>query len=194
MPEISDAQLAVYKQTTDLMEALYADKEHSLSFKKMVKAKIPGARIPELDIGEQIVEPIRTELVEANAKVSALTERLDKMQKDREDADLDGKFRTALTSTQQKYKLTDEGMSKVMDVMKARQLADPEAAAALYLRDLPPVKPAGGPGYLPQNIDMFGSQQGEKAEEKVRSLHNNPMNFFDNEVREILSDPQYAAA
>src|SRR5574337_56914 len=170
MAEIDDKELDTLRRAYKLMDDLYSDKEYGMAFKKMMKAKAPESRIPELDIVESVTKPYDDKiasLVEENKK---LREEWENDRKSRKDKEEEVFVRATLDDVQRKYGLTDDGMQKVIARMKDKNNPDAEAAAAFVLSQQPKTKPATTSNYTPSDLNLYGSST---ADEQYKELHEN---------------------
>jgi hypothetical protein len=184
MPEISDQEYATLKKAQSLLDGIWNDKDHGLAFKKMVKAKMPDARIPEIDIAEPLLKPLKDEIEEERKQRRTLQERLEAKEKAeleaREDADLTAK----IEATRKKYRLTDDGMQKVLKRMKDTNNPSPEDAAAWVTDHEPKANPVTSSSYESSDMNLFGMKGGSEDED-IKLLHSDNKKWFDKKVWEI---------
>lgn len=186
--EISEQEYADYKRATEFYNEIWNDKEIGMTVKKRASEKFK-TNVPELQLQEsleeKIVKPLKEELEETKKHSKNLEDKLNKWQEEnlnaKEEVELDKKLKTA----QKKYSLTDEGMSKAIERMKTQGHTDIDAAASWVVGQEPKAKPASAPNYLPQNMNLYGSN---KEDEQWKRLNENPISFFDEEVSTILND------
>jgi hypothetical protein len=187
MPEISDQELAVLRRAQQLLDGIWNDKEHGLAFKRMVKAKLPDSRIPELDIAEPMLAPVKAELEEERKARRTLEERLDAREKADKESKEDADLNKALADAQKEYRLTDDGMAKVVKRMKDTGNPDPAAAAAWVTDHEPKAKPATTSSYAPSDMNLFGA--GIKSDdEDIAFLHQDPIRWYDRKAAEVLDE------
>lgn len=184
MAEIDDNELAILKRAHGLLDSLYNDPKHGMSFKKMMKEKLPDARIPELDIVENVTKPYDEKISALEAENKKFREDMEAWQKKQADREEEQQVRLTLDDVQKKYKLTDDGMSKVVERMKEKNNPDAEAAAAFILRQQPTPKPATPAAYLPSELNLYGSST---ADEQYADLNKDPVKWFDRQCAEILN-------
>lgn len=190
MAEISDAELETLRRSHMLFDSLWNDPKHGRNVKLAVREKIPGLPMPEIDEPDRILSEVDARYKPVLEQVEATNKRLDAWEKSRQDEELDGKFRKQLDAARAKYKLTDEGQDGVIALMKERQIADPEAAAALYMDRLPKSQTTnarnasayGGSSYA----NLFG-MRGD-GDERQALLATNPDQFFESEVLNVLNE------
>ena len=192
MAEVSDAELATLRKAQALLDGIWNDPADGLALKRMVKKRMPDARIPELDIAEPMLRSVNTTIAAEKAEREKLQKRLD----DREQADKERKedadLQAALAAAKKEYRLTDDGMAKVIKRMKDTSNPDPAAAAAWVTDHEPKASPAAGNSYSPSDLNLFGA--GVKSDdEDIQSLHRDPVRWFDKTVGDILNETADAA-
>ena len=193
MPEISDADLALYRGINKLVDDVWNNPKHGLAFKRAVKDVRPDASIPEVDVPEVVLKPLNEQLDRLTKSYEELKAEREKERQERADADLDAKFRKGLDTAKSRFSLTDEGVDKVIETMRERQIADPEAAAALYVASLPKSKPAGqrdASAYGGRSLTDFPGMRGESKtnHDMLYKDHASDMQFFDAEVAAVLNE------
>lgn|SRR5574337_35591 len=185
MAEIDDAELETLRRAHKLLDGLYNDPKHGMAFKRMMKEKIPDAKIPELDIIEQVTKPYDERMTALEAENKKLHDELELDRKTRKEREEEDSVKLTLAEVQKKYKLTDEGMQKVIDRMKEKNNPDAEAVAAWLVSQQPAPKPVTPTGYQPSELNLFGSST---QEEQYADLHKDPLKWFDKQVADILSE------
>lgn len=191
MPEISDQELATLRRAQSLLDGLWNDKEHGMALKRMVKAKLPDARIPELDIAEPMLAPVRAELEEQKKANKTLADRLDARERAEKDAREDADLTSALAAAKKEYRLTDDGMAKVIKRMKDTNNPDPAAAAAWVTDHEKPAAPVASSSFS-TDFNLYGA--GEKSQdESIQRLHQDPKKWFDREASDFLNEIGNAA-
>lgn len=186
--EVKLGRLAQLENVEKLLSGLWGGKETSTAFKRMVKKVNPDAKIPDLDLAEEFAEPINAELKTTREALAALKKEVDEDRSKRKDTELLTDIHSRIDSVARENNLTDEGKAGVIELMQKRQIADPEAAAALYLKSLPKAKVQKAQAILPQKFNLFGVNSPEKQDEKVDKLFKDPMGFLDDEITEILNE------
>lgn len=181
--EITKAQEKQYKDALQLLEGIWADKDDGLAFKRMIKKKNPNARIPELDIAEPMLEPVKAELAAAEKRHAALLERIDAKEKAEREAKEEGDLRAQLAAAQKEYRLTDEGMDLVKKRMKETGNPDPSAAAAWITDHAPKSGPVAGSSFSPSEMNLFGSREKDDA---WADLHKDPVRWADKEAASMI--------
>lgn len=188
MPEISEHDLRVLRGSAALLDEVWNDPKHGMALKRAVKEKRPDVSIPEVDVPDTVLAPVNGRITELEGTLAKVNERLENWQRQQDDDKLEGKFRTSLSSARKKFGLTDEGEQAVLQLMRDRQIADPEAAAALHVANLPKAPKMrdtsayGGGSYA----NLYG-MRGE-GDEMQALLARDPDAFFDREVANVLNE------
>src|SRR5208282_4312033 len=154
MPEISEAQLQILSNAKDLLERLWSSPEHGKAVKKAVKSLYPDRSIPELDIpaaAEADLQGIMKPVVE---RVEDALGRIEKWETQQRESSEDKALRDQLSAAQNKFKLTDSAMEKVVARMKEKNNPDAESVAAWYVNQNPPARPITGPSFSPQSMNL----------------------------------------
>ena len=178
---LTKAQFAVLERANKLVEAEWGNS----AFRKKAKELFPDIKLPD-DTIEPVVAPLRAELDEVKSANKALLERIEKKEKEEGDKAAQTSLEQALDNARKKYSLTDEGFDKMVARMKEKgNFTDAESAAAWVASENPPPKPAGGPSWSPQALDLYGSKT---ANDDYKLLHTDTDAFFDQTVQQILSE------
>jgi hypothetical protein len=172
-----------YQRAYDLVNTLWNDDVAGAKIRSTAKSRY---NIPLPD------DAVDARLAPLQAKLDAMTKERDEERaanaKAKED-EAQNKQRTniqeAIEGARNKYHLTQEGFDKMVNRMKETQnFTDAEAAAAWVVSNEPP-PPNPGPSWAPKNIDLKGNLD----KEKVKLLHDDPIQFQDNELEEFTKDP-----
>lgn len=183
--EIPRAELDTLRRVHSLLDKMWTHPERAMEVKRLAREIEPSLKVPELDIVSQVDAAHQAKLKEIADKNSELTDRLDKLQKELTDERDEGKLRASFDKVKRDYSLTDQGFNEVIDLMKDRQLADAEAAAALWSRSQPPpARPVSAPTYLPQSMDLT-KQLG--PDEEVKEWLSDHAKKFDSVVSDIVN-------
>jgi hypothetical protein len=169
-----------------LLNQIWGDPEVGEQVRPRAKALNPAITKPD---EHPVVVGTQTALRAAEQRVSALETLMAEQAAKANQTAEENRLRTSLGKAQERFKLTDEGLAGTIELMQSRQIADPEAAAALYVDGLPKQKPSTGSNFLPSNkLNLFGTSQQDAAWEQ---LHTDPDQFFADTVNRIVSDPAY---
>lgn len=189
--EIPKGELDTLRRAYGLLDKLWTDPKQGMAFKKIAKDVDPSLKVPDLDLVQQFGAEHDVKLKAVTDQNEALTARLDKFQSELQERDAEGKLRSNFDKVRKDFSLTDEGLDQVVGLMKDRQIADPEAAAALWARGQPKApKPISTPTYLPASLDL-NSQLG--TEEEMKQWLADPFKKFDQVVADELSKTDLAA-
>ena len=190
MVQISQADLTVMQNAYNTLNAMWTNKDHATDFKRLLKKVKPDTNIPELDITDRYVKPLEeklTALETENQKTRKELEDDRKARKDEKDlSDVYGKIDVVV----KKRGLTDEGRAGMIKVMQDRQIADPEAAALIYLDGLPKTKVTKAGGVLPSAMNMFGVDDDKDSE--FEAFWKNPVKAQDKVIAQILNEAEAA--
>lgn len=145
MAEISDAALAELTQARNLLKSLYDDAGEGMNFRKLVKKVYPKAAIPELDAIVQ-VEAAGGELNKKFEEMSkGVSDKIDKFltdrQKEQEDAQV-ADYQARFDRIVKDRGYTEDGQKKLIELMKAKGIREPEDAAIIFESTQPKVKAA----------------------------------------------------
>ncbi len=189
MPEITEQQLAGFQKAMTLLDKLTGDPKTGLSTQRKLKEIDPSLNFPGIDVGDVVVQPIKDELTKTQETLQKLQDERAAEKEAAANAALEGKLRDSIGKAQSKYKLTDEGVHGLVKFMQERQVADAELAAPAYLETLPkapaPIKPSP---FAPQHANLFGTGDDRGSDENIKSLHDDPVRWFDREVASILAE------
>jgi len=174
--EVDEARYAALEGAEKLLNTLLNNKDTGAEQHKLIKKVHPAHQVP--------IDP---ETVVAEARAAAKAELAERERKER-DAMVEKKFQDDLNS----YRLsdsnpngfTDEGIEKIVGLMKDRTIPDVHAAVALW-RQMHPVKPEPPSGYVPMGWN-FGNA--DKDDEKKKLLLKDPDRFLDLEAREVFEE------
>lgn len=182
--EIEQAELDSLTKATKLFNSLLDSPQHGLSLKKTIKELHPTAQIRDLDLIQQVTAPYDAKLAEQQAKMEALEKQIAEDKQTRENSAAETALRASLDKIRKENGFTDEGMSKVLETMRDRNLAhDPEAAAALVRQAMPKGEPTSTrSSMVAPRLDIYGLQGDKSSEEKFKQLHTQPWAFLEDEV------------
>ncbi len=184
--EVSRAELDTLRRGYALLDRLWTDPADGLTVKKIAKKVEPTLKVPDLDLVTQVSTAHDEKFAALEKQNTELQERLEKFQTELRERDEDTKLSGKFEKVRKDFGLTNEGLDQVVSLMRERQIADPEAAAALWSRNQPPApKPVTSPNYLPASLDIM-NQFG--PEEEMKQWLADPLKKFDNEVAKILSE------
>lgn len=191
--QISKADLAALQKSYSLLNKLWDHPEHGAELKRAAKVVDPTLRIPEIDVAEPLLKPIRDKQAEIEADNVKLREELAADRKERQDAKDIGDLSKALNGAQSKFRLTDEGMAEVRKIMAERNVADPEVAAQYVVANIERAPPVSGSNFAPTDANILGID-GKSQDEDIRFLHNDPIRWLDSAVPKIMAEFEQEAA
>lgn len=193
MVQISKSNLAILQKTYKLASSLYDDPEVGVTVKKAIKRIDPSTRIPELDVAEPLIAPVRERQDALEAQNKTLAEQLEKLNQERVDERDLNSLQRSLDAAQAKHRLTPDGMAEVRKIMAERNVADPEVAAQYVVSNIEPAKPMTGSNFGPSDLDVFGIK-GDSAEDDIKALHADPLRWMDKAVPAIMQEFEQDAA
>lgn len=189
MPDIDAARLDALTKAEQLFNSMLDDPTTGLGLKKAIKEKFPSAKIPDLDLITAVTKPYDEKMAALEARNAALEAMINEDRQGRLNETAEAKLVKDLDAVRAKFNFTDEGMSKVLETMRERNLAhDPEAAAALVQSQLPKASPTSTRNaYSTPTIDIYGMQSAT-IDEKYAQLHSRPWDFFAAEVNAVMNE------
>lgn len=186
--EIDAAELATLKRSKDLLGKLYGDKEIGSVVRRGLKRADPTLNIPE-DVADEVSAPINAKIKEIEESNKTLRERLEAKESADKDRDALADIHARINAVASKRKLTDDGKAGMIKLMQERQIADPEAAALLYLDTLPKAQPRRASTMLPGGLNLMQvNDKDDKTDAEAQAFWENPEHAADNVVREILNE------
>lgn len=192
--EVSRSLLNNLQGTAKLANALWNDEKIGMTVKERAKELLPSSNIPEVDAlrtARRAESEILAKVEATKTETFSRIEAFEKAQKERDDKDSNAKaereFASEIEGTKRKYQLTEAGMEKVFDRMKAKNNPDVEAAAAWVTDHEPKQSPLLNSSYSPANMDVFGSSSGADEFKEINA-HAFDGKWFDKEVRSINED------
>lgn len=184
---LTPEQLEAYKRADSLLADLLADGELGSKVRAAAKKKFNLTNTID-DQAEPIVAPLRQQIKALEENNKAMAERLEKKDKEDQEKAAEVEFTKKLGKARDHFKLTDEGVEKVIARMKETQnYTDVMGAAAFIVSETPQPKPVvPGPSWLPQRMNLFGTSERTEAFEL---LHKDPQKYQDRELSKFVSDP-----
>lgn len=184
---ITKADLKTLQEVYKLHAELFDHPVHGLPLKKIMKEVRPSMRIPEIDVAEPLLAPIRTELEAIRTSKAETDAALAALKQEREDEKAVEKLGKTLTDAQKRYRLTDEAMSEVKKRMMDTGNPDPMSAAAWVVSEIEPAKVSTGSNFGPQDLNVFG-MDGKAEDDSIKRLHEDPVRWMDRAVPEIMQE------
>lgn len=184
---ITKADLETLQRSYRLFNKLWDDPKNGATLKRAAKEADPTLRIPEIDVAEPLLAPIREEMETFKKTAGELRAENEALRQSLEDDKAMGKLLKDLGSAQSRYRLTDEGMAEVKRVMQERNIADPHAAAALVASEIEPAKVVRDTNFAPADLNVLG-MDGKAEDDSTKRLHDNPVKWQDQEIAEIMGE------
>lgn len=184
---ITKDDLGKLQSVWKLFNSLWDDPKHGATLKRAAKEKDPTLRIPEIDVAEPLLAPIREEMETFKKTAGELRAENEALRQSLEDDKAMGKLLKDLGSAQSRYRLTDEGMAEVKKIMQERNIADPHAAAALVASEIEPAKVIRDTNFAPADLNVLG-MDGKAEDDSTRRLHDNPIKWQDQEISNIMQE------
>lgn len=206
-------ELNLLRQGFSLLNSISGD----VDVRRKLRAANPtaGIAIPEDDIAEPLLKPIRERLdalapdieeklkkvEEGKAAIDEKIAAFDQRQKDA--ADL-GDLQKRIDQAAKHYRFTDEGRTALIDHMKTTGTADPMTAGAYLVQNMERPAPVAESGLAPEaarrngapDLDLFHVATGHD-DESLKLLHSqNPKDrdrWMMNEINKIVAEGQEAA-
>jgi hypothetical protein len=171
-----------------LVDKLWARKDAvGVEFRKSAKEMFPDINTPDEQM-EIAAAPIVEKVGKLEGQLKDALDRISAREKADDDLKAENDLGAKIYKAASTFGLTDQGRDKMMARMKETgNVADPEAAAAWVVSQMPKPQASNTPSWLPQKADLFGVTE---RDEKWASLHRDPLKYFDNELRECFNDPQ----
>lgn len=184
---ISQADHDLLTNSRKLLNEVYDHPEHGLAVKRAIKAVRPTQPIPELD-AQGVVAPVMEKVDALGAALTKFTEQYDNDKLAvKQSADADALARR-MAQARDTFKLTDEGVEGMTNLMRDKGIMDPADAAQLYVARNPKAPLSsqrqgryGSATYA--DLTGFGDQ-----EAKQKMLLETPDRFLAAEIEACLSE------
>ena len=175
------------KRALDLFNKLWNDEKLGPQIREAAAREAPDSPLAiAMSNIDSAVKPLKEKLEAMEVENKKLREEREAEVKTRQEEAGKLDFEQKFASAKAKFHLTDEGVDKVAERMKATgNFADVEAAAAWVVSQTPP-PPKPGPTWAPQSMNLFGSKNGD---ERFAALHKDPIGYMDAELQEFVADP-----
>lgn len=194
--EIPKAHFDLYQKAYSLLGKLVNNKEVGTRVKRDIMKIDESIKFPDLDTADAYAEPLKAEIELSKKELAEMKKKFDEREAKESEREQLGDIYAKIDATVKKRKLTDEGREGLIKTMKDRQIADPDAAALVYLDSLPKPKPARPSGHSSNKWNMYSGMDGENKEQQdaeTKRLLADPMQFLDDKTAEILDEDQEAA-
>jgi len=169
-----------------LMEKLWNDGDVGEKVQRAAKDLFPDVKTNE-DIFAPALQPLRKQNDDLQKQLEEIRAERAAEKKEREQSSMKMDMETKLESARKAYNLTEDGFNKVVERMKETgNYSDPEAAAAWVASKTTPTKDPSVQAYGQKHMDLFGTKN---RDEKFARLHNDPLQYMDDELNEFARDP-----
>ena len=187
MAEISDNELAVLRRAEGLLNKMISDPKDGTNTKRQIKALVPEAKFPELEILDSVSAPLTARLSEQEKENKALRDRFDTWEKSQKDSKEENALQARLDRAKNSYGFTSEGMQKLIERMKAENSADVEATAAWVASQERKAKPISDSALMPSALNLYGSNSAS-ADIDVVALNKDPQKWADEKMIQMLNE------
>lgn len=136
MPEISDADLLAYQRAVQLIDGIGRHPEARADLQRAVK-KLKPDYVTEEDQRAAILAPINNEVEALKKQIADRDAAEAKAKQDAADADALTRMESSFQRLRDTTGLQPAGEERVREIMKERNIFDPEAAFALFERQNP---------------------------------------------------------
>lgn len=186
MPEITEDEYNRLKGVADLAARIHANPKGRVLLEQAHKTVNPNAPTPTLEEEARFSAPL-TELQKQVADVAKMvSERFEKDDSERKLGAVTRQQEEGFDRLrQQRY--TDEGITKIREIMTEKGILDPEIAAAYFDRINPPapITPTGSNSF---NLVESFNDESDKALQELMSSQGNSENALNRLVQESLND------
>ena len=201
-------ELDTLRRGYQLADKIIKDNQVGLAVKRRLRETDPSLNItiPEDDIAEPLLKPVReqvstleTKLTELQGQLAEKSTALDtKFAEDeqrRRDQDDLAKLQSSIESTVRKHRFTDQGRTELINHMKATNTSDPDTAAAYLLQNMEKPAPVASNGIAsPEarrngapDVDLFQLATGHD-DESMKLLHSNPQKWMQMETQRVIDE------
>ena len=187
MPEVSEHELAVLRRAEGLLNNMISDPKEGLNVKRKIKALIPDAKFPELDVIDTVTQPFQARLAEQEKVNKSLADRLDAWETAQTNSKEESALQAQLDSVKKAYSFTSDGMQKVIERMKEKNNPDAESAAAWVARQERKASPVTNSALMPSALNLYGSNK-TSDDLDVVALNRDPQGWADNKIIEMLNE------
>lgn len=186
MADLSDEDIALHQRATRLLQVLNAHPEGRKHLEASLKAVDPKIKTTDETVHE-LVEP-HLEVVKSLAEeLKAEREARATERAEQKAADEQARYDAAFNRLRVNDGVTDEGEAAIRKLMVDRNIADPEAAFALFQKQNPVVEVTSA-SYEPQHWNF----ENNAVATDVDGLWKDPDRWADQETGRILTDMRKA--
>jgi hypothetical protein len=185
--EVEEVELETLRNGMKLLHAMSNNPAARVELQKAVKAVNPEFKTEE----EQANELAAPHLAKVEALIKPISERFEKMDADAlaaADAAAKTRLEDGFANIRSNSGATDEGIEATKKIMIERNIADPEAAWLLYLKNNPPpVQAPSASAYSPERWAIT------ETEDDLKEWFSNPDKKEDKEIAKILTEMRQGA-
>jgi hypothetical protein len=184
-------EIDTLRRVNAFANSLTADPKIGLALRRRLRELNPDAKvaIPEDDIAEPLLAPIREELTQLKGnheetlkaideKKSAIDKVIEDFRTEQKDTREVGDLKRKIDAAAAKYRFTDEGRAALIEHMKATNTSDPDTAGAYLVQHMDKPAPVTSNGLAPEqarrngapDIDLFQLATGE-TDDTMKLLH-----------------------
>ena len=209
-------EIDTLRKVNAFANSLTADPKIGLALRRRLRELNPDAKvaIPEDDIAEPLLAPIREELTALKGnheetlkaideKKSAIEKVVEDFRTEQKDAKEVGDLQRKIDSTVKKHRFTDEGKAALIEHMRTTNTSDPDTAAAYLIQNMEKPAPVTSNGLAPEqarrngapDIDLFQVATGQD-DESLKLLHSGPKGadqWMQQEIAKIIAEGAEAA-
>jgi len=185
MAQIPDDQLDALLKAAQLLQTLQANPHALVHLENSIKAVNPNVETSAEIAARQakpLIDPIQQRLDEVTQKLEDRIRAEDEREASTRTALAESHLSSTFKRLQEQDGYTAEGIEKIKELMVNRNIADPDAAAALFDRMNPPKQEQAA--WEPQRWNL----EENAIEGDVKSLFSDPDKWADNTVGQVLLD------
>jgi hypothetical protein len=176
-------EAAELRELSKLFNGVWNDPDIGESVRRTSKKFNPAITIPD---EHPVVAHQQKQIGTLTEQVTGLQNMLTEYQTKAQQRDAEADLRKKLGDVQTRFGLSDAGMQGVIKTMQERQIADVEAAAALYRDNLPKTPPVSASSRMFDNrADMYGTT---RQDERWEKLHTDEEGFWQDVVNEVFNE------
>jgi hypothetical protein len=192
MATIPDEQLDALVKAGQLLQTLQSNPHALAHLEAAVKVVNPNVETSAEVAARQarpLIEPLEQQLQAVQQKLDQRIAADDERESNRQSALAEASMSQSFRRLQDNDGYTTDGIEKIKQLMVDRNIADPDAAAALFDRMNPPAKQEQA-AWEPQHWNL----QDNAVEGDVKSLFADPDKWADNTVGQVLLEERRRSA
>lgn len=201
-------ELAVLRNGFALLNQIVSDPKTATPAKRLIRQIKPDMNvvIPEDDIAEPLLAPIREQvttlqtkheevLKALDEKTAAFDQKLTEREQKEKDTDDLRDLQKRIDEAAKHYRFTDEGRAALIEHMKTTGTPDPMTAGAYLIQNMERPAPVASNGLAPEmarrngapDVDLFQVATGHD-DESLKLLHAKPEQWMSKEINNILAE------